>query len=201
MTELEFEKACRGNVAAYPGLYEYAWGYGLYSFTKATSLSGTEDGTETVTDAGANCCCDLSTESFSGGDEGQGPLRCGIFAQPGTLRHESGASYWGIMELSGNLFERCVTIADQDKNGVTTNAGLFDGSHGDGSLSADGYATNATWPGYSGGEVTGALGAGLRGGSWNQSYIFMLVSDRVGAADTYDMRDPTCGFRAIRSLP
>ena len=138
---------------------------------------------------------------FSGGDGGQGPLRCGIFAKSGTTREQAGASYYGIMELSGNLWERCVTVADQDETGTTTNAGTFDGSHGDGALSTNGHATNSTWPGYSGGEVTGALGAGCRGGLWSGNPSSGRVSDRTNAGYADPNRYYFWGVRGVRSAP
>lgn len=199
MTELEFEKACRGDQSVVTD--EFAWGN--TTITAATTINsgthGDEDGTETITNAGANCC--YGGNFFTGGDGAGGPLRCGIFAKSGTTREQAGASYYGIMELSGNLHERCVTVADKDQSATTTNAGQFDGSHGNGSLSADGYATNATWPGYSGGKVTGALGAGERGGWWSTtSANYERVSNRSGAGYT-DPVDNAKGFRGVCSAP
>jgi formylglycine-generating enzyme required for sulfatase activity len=195
MTELEFEKACRGDQSVVTD--EFAWG--TTNITAASTISGTEDGTETITNAGANCCYDDQT--FTGGDGGKGPLRCGIFAKASTTREEAGASYYGIMELSGNLWERCVTVADQDHIGTTTNAGQFDGSHGDGALSSNGHATNAAWPGYSAGEVTGALGIGNRGGFYSTVGNEGRVSDRYTAGYTYAGRAGDWGFRCVRAAP
>src|SRR5205814_1580703 len=50
LTELEYEKVCRGTNP--PVGFEGAWGtsYG----TKGIAISGTEDGTETITNYGAN---------------------------------------------------------------------------------------------------------------------------------------------------
>ena len=194
MTELEFEKACRGDQSVVAD--EFAWG--TTNIAAATTISGTEDGTETVSNADANCC--YGGNFFTGGDGGGGPLRCGIFAKAGTTREQAGASYYGIMEFSGSLHDRCVTVADKDQGSTTTNAGLFDGSPGDGSLSTDGYATNATWPGYSGGKVTGDLGAGHRGGWWSTSDAnYQCVSDREGSGYTHTGADNATGFRCVRS--
>lgn len=197
MTELELEKSCRGDQSVVTD--EFAWGN--TTITAATTISGTEDGTETITTTNANCC--YNNNIFSGGDAGRGPLRCGIFAKSATTRTTSGASYYGIMELSGNLWERCVTVADQDYNSTTTNAGTFDGSHGDGALSSDGYATNSTWPGYNigSGEVTGALGAGFRGGNFSYEAYAERVSDRSNAGNTDTTRLRSYGFRGVRSAP
>lgn len=193
MTELEFEKACRGDQSVVTD--EFAWG--TTNITEATTISGTEDGTETVN---GNCC--YNNKIFISGDEGSGPLRCGVFATATTIREQAGAGYYGVMELSGNVYERCVTVADLDQSSNTTNAGQFDGSHGDGALSTSGYATNSTWPGYDGvGEVKGALGAGFRGGDWSYVESFARVSDRCCAGHTDKSRKANYGFRVVRSAP
>ena len=88
LTELEYEKACRGPLAPVPN--EYAWG--TTSYTAGFTLSGAEDGTETFTDPGANMR--LIIDNITGGDGGQGPVRVGIFATPTTdTRAAAGASY------------------------------------------------------------------------------------------------------------
>ncbi|MBM3237243.1 hypothetical protein FJZ31_13200 [Candidatus Poribacteria bacterium] len=191
MTELEFEKACRRNQSVVTD--EFAWGD--TTITAATTISGTEDGTETITNLGANACYNWVT--FSGGDGVLGPLRCGIFAKAGTNREQAGASYYGIMELSGNMWERCVTIADQDYGGLTTNAGLFNGSHGNGALDASGNADVSTWPDMYG------LGAGFRGGDWigGGAALYLSVSDRSFAGSTIASRGDTDGWRGVRVAP
>jgi formylglycine-generating enzyme required for sulfatase activity len=100
LTELEYEKACRGPLAPVP--YEYVWG--TTSYTPGVTLSGAEDGTETFTDPGANMR--RITDNITGGDGGQGPARVGIFATPTTdTRAAAGASYWGVLNLSDNVGE------------------------------------------------------------------------------------------------
>ena len=119
-----------------------------------------------------------------------GPLRVGIFAASiGTpLRQESGATFYGVMEMSGNLWERPVTI------GHATGR-LFTGTHGDGVLTSSGEADAGTWPG------TDAVGAGFRGGAWFNVSSHLRVSDRLGAASPGANRDISFGFRAVRSAP
>ena len=182
MTELEFEKACRGTLA--PVANEYAWGN--TSITAATTISDTENGTETITNSGANCC--YSAQTFTGGDGGQGPLRCGIFAESATTREQAGASYYGIMELSGNLGEHSVTVGNGTGRGFT-------GVHGNGSLDSNGDANVSNWPG------TDAIGSGFRGGGWDDDASYVRVSDRNYAGDTYASRYYFNGFRCVRSLP
>jgi hypothetical protein len=89
------------------------------------------------------------------------------------------------MELSGNVWERPVTIGN-----VTGRA--FTGTHGDGVLDSNGAANAATWPG------TDAVGAGWRGGSWLNFASYMQVSDRYRAGFSYSNRFNVLGFRAVR---
>ena len=185
LTELEFEKLGRGTAAPVNG--EYAWGSA--SGTAATAISGSEDGTETVS-APANG--HFNNVSLNGGDGSSGPLRAGIFATSSSTRATAGAGFYGHMELSGNLSERCVTVGNAAGRS-------FVGTHGDGSLSLNGAATNSDWPGVSAGEVTGAAGAGYRGGNWFDGSADAWVSDRGTAAQENTGRSNSAGFRAGRS--
>ncbi len=174
MTEMEFEKACRGPLT--PVVNEYAWGTATYK--AITNFFGTDgSGTETALPADANC-------SFAN----MGPVRCGIFATATSGRTASGASYWGIMEMSGCLWERPVTVGN-------TTGRAFTGALGDGKLSAAGDANADCWPG------TDAIGAGHRGGYWYDSSVRLRMSDRVGAAWRIYTRNKQYGFRAARQAP
>jgi formylglycine-generating enzyme required for sulfatase activity len=182
MTELEFEKACRGPQAAVIG--EYAWG-----------TAGIAGSAYTLSNAGAsneriatNYSSTVGNAIFNAtlGTIG-GPVRVGIFAANGlnSGRASAGASYWGIMELSGNLIERPVTIGN-----VTGRA--FTGAHGDGLLASNGDANTGTWPG------TDAFGVGWHGGAWGYPAHNLEVSDRDGATYTNPYRYNELGFRAVR---
>ena len=195
MTELEFEKAARGPL---PSLaYEYAWG--TTTITAAVTLSGAETGgTETITTSNANCVYNNNT--FTNGDGTTGPLRAGILATSTTkTRDTTGGSHYGVMELSGNLWEKTVTIGN-----ATGRAYL--GTHGDGTLtttsSYEGNATNTDWPGIDGTTargVTGATGGGLRGASWYDAGAYPYVSARHSAALTTTSRANTYGGRCVRT--
>lgn len=199
MTEFEFEKACRGPTTVANN--EYAWGN--TTIVAAGAISGTEDGTETITTANANCC--YGDANFNGsGDGGKGPIRCGIFAKSTTNRTLSGSSYYGVMELSGNVWERCVTIGNSD--------GLnFSGTHGDGVLTTSGNATNSDWPGIdsdAANGITGASGSGFRGGAFDSTDTeLLMIADRSWAAKTENKRsDISGGFygyggRCARTAP
>jgi formylglycine-generating enzyme required for sulfatase activity len=183
MTELEYEKACRGNQAAVSD--EYAWGNG--TVTGATGISNGGTNAETFNNAGAN-----ATVANVGGV--QGPLRVGAFAGTATTRAQAGATYYGIMEMSGDLWERVVTIANAEGR-------AFSGLHGNGTLSTAGHATTTAWPGLSSGEVTGATGSGFRGSAWSDPLLYMRVSDRLHAALTFTPRYSHYGFRGVRTSP
>ncbi len=178
MTELEYEKACRGPLD--PVANEYAWGSRIAHAASGVLLNG-GTGMERVTNG--NCCSSSSSGCY--------PLRVGIFAVTNSTRQTSGASYWGIMELSGNVCEQAVTV------GRTTGR-AFTGLHGDGVLTAAGSASVPGWPPSS--------GAGVRGGLWNNGYDLSLrLSDRQEQSRTSiiasSLRTGVTGGRAARSAP
>ena len=175
MTELEFEKACRGSLASVAD--EYAWG--TRNISGAAGVINGGQSSEQATNPGANCNYDGIT---------QGPMRVGAFAGPATNREMAGATYYGMMELSGNQYERAVTIGHAVGRG-------FMGSDGDGQLSANGEATNSDWPPRT------ALGSGFRGGGWNATASNSRVSDRFIAVTTGPNRTDNDGFRCVRFAP
>ncbi|MBF0511360.1 MAG: SUMF1/EgtB/PvdO family nonheme iron enzyme [Candidatus Omnitrophica bacterium] len=199
MTELEFEKMSRGPLVPFAG--EYVWGN--QTVTAASIISGTsEDGKEAITGSGN---ANYNSSTLSGGDTSigpeyiQGPLRGGIFAGANATRTSSGASFYGVMDLGGNLKERVVTIGNSV--GLT-----FTGSEGTGLLnSTSGYEGNANVPGWPGMDanpqngVVGAAGSGFRGGSWNDSANYLRTSDRIEAALTSTDALNTFGGRGVRT--
>ena len=173
MTEMEYEKACRGPGSSFG---EYAWG--STNFSAAQTINKTpEDGTEEISvplDANVNCC----NTTFSGGDGGAGPLRVGIFAKPNsTSRDSTGATYYGIMEMSGNLWEFVVIVSNSNAAGATN---AFDGHWGDGYLDPNGNHNEANWP-ENGGTGTTQTAFGVRGGSWGNNMEYHRVSSRWAA--------------------
>lgn len=123
-----------------------------------------------------------------------GPFRVGSFADAPSTRTNAGAGYYGALDLSGNLWERPVTLGNDTGRGFT-------GTHGDGVLSADGFATNSDWPGYDGDDVTGAEGSGSLSGVWIFSSSYARVADRNFAASGNTARGITFGYRCARSAP
>jgi formylglycine-generating enzyme required for sulfatase activity len=178
MTELEYEKAGRGPEFPVPGAF--AWGTPFVRDANSLVADGTAN--ETVTEAG-----DSITGVASHGYFGpQGPLRCGFNGSAISDRMDTGASFFGLMEFSGNLWEYCVNVS---ASGL-----LFSGSHGDGMLSPSGDANVPDWD---------AGGGGLRGGAWNSgitgAFRDLAISDRFYAGLPVDSRRNTTGGRGVRS--
>lgn len=194
MTELEYEKAARGFANPVPN--EYAWGTASiqtvrYNLNNAGTVNEgiSSNYNSTGTTGNSNHQTSLpSTTSL------QGAMRVGIFAAHAlnTGRVTSGASYWGIMELSGIPWERAVTVGNNTGRNFTA-------LHGDGALSAAGHANVPNWSGS--GEVRNATGSGFRGADWNSTVAYLRVSDRFSAGSSHSVRTWLYGFRGVRSAP
>lgn len=176
MTELEYEKACRGT--AYPVVSEYAWGSTTITAASSSALINDGQPSENFTNANANCVFNFSS-TF-------GPVRCGWAAgtSPGT-RESTGSTYYGIRDMSGNVNELVVfagSIAGR----------TFTAANGDGVLDASG-AANTSWP-----NAVAAYGS--RGGNFNSSFFrYLTVSCRYFANTVSTSRTTTFGFRCVRS--
>lgn len=186
MTELEYEKAGRGP--ATPVANEYAWG--STSITRSNGFTNAGTSNEVTNTTNANIASNNQPNV-------QGPKRAGSFARTISTRVLSGASFWGILDLSGNVWEPVVSI------GHTTGRN-FQGTHGDGQLSADGHADALTWPGMVSGVVTGSVGWGVRGGYWafDPADTARLSSRLFANQENYGTgRLSDWGGRAVRTAP
>jgi formylglycine-generating enzyme required for sulfatase activity len=178
MSELEFERAGRGPQRPVSG--EYAWG--STSIAEATSITNAGLPTEAPGNA-ANCV-------YNSNANVQGPMRVGAVAYGDTTRISGGFGYYGVVDLSGNVWERCVTV------GNSTGRAFEGRYHGNGSLDSSGDANVSTWPG------TNALGSGLRGGDWAQTFANVLkLSNRSVAGSTSTARNSNLGGRGVRVAP
>jgi formylglycine-generating enzyme required for sulfatase activity len=187
MTELEFEKVCRGPEATV--YQQYVWGNtSICNQTYSLLNNGTSLESVYIDNLNGNTLYNatMGTEF--------GPYRCGIFAQGTTNRMLSGATYYGLMDMSGNVEERVVTLGNAEGR-------AFQGTLGDGQLNTLGNATNTDWPGIDAtpaNGVTGALGSGSRGGSLVDAANYLAISFRQHGAFTYTGRNISSGFRAVR---
>ena len=186
MTELEFEKLSRGPVS--PIEKEFAWGSNQAINANTVVESGTPQ--ESVTETAE---APFGLANFGGGQQEeflQGPLRSGFAATATTNRITAGSSYYGVMELSGNVWEAVVNTSAEGLS--------FQGISGDGQLNTKGAANQNSWP--------GSKGSGHRGGAWNSlikndlSYEFrdLAVSDRYYAFLPVSRRNTT-GGRGVRT--
>ena len=190
LTELEFEKMARRPFPESSLRGEYAWNTNA-NFTVATGFQGITAGTKNEKLNGGNVNAD---------NQLKGPVRCGAFASTaGNSQINAGASFWGVLELSGNLSELYYNVNSEGR----LFRGLLDKHHGDGKLSASGASDvdNSYWP-----EVPGAFA--LRGGSYADGQERMCISDRernMGAYGTTtelnSLKDSTVTFRLGRTAP
>ena len=190
LTELEFEKMARRPFPESSLRGEYAWNTNA-NFTIATGFQGITAGTKNEKLSGGN---------VNAGNQLKGPVRCGAFASTaGNSQINAGASFWGVLELSGNLSELYYNVNSEGR----LFRGLLNKHHGDGKLSASGASDvdNSYWP-----EVPGAFA--LRGGSYADDQERMCISDRernMGAYGTTtelnSLKDSTVTFRLGRTAP
>lgn len=167
MTETEFEKISRGP--NYPVTGEYAWG--TSTITDVTGLN--TDGT--ATEKNSNAASVGTGLANYNNDVILGPMRCGFASGSATDRLQSGAGYYGVMELSGNIGELCVNLYDAVGRSFTT-------AHGDGLLTGSpsaGYADVGAWPSTS----SGYAGVIFKGGGFSEGYTYLRVSDRYAYYD------------------
>lgn len=187
MTELEFEKACRGPV--YPVASEYAWGTALvagsaYTFSNNNNADEAIAANYSIAANTGNAITPTTVGSLGG------PARSGIFAAHGSNngRLTSGATYYGIMEMSGNTTEMAVSL-------ITANGRLFNGLNGDGILSLSGTFNTANWCSSAdyisrGGNLRSTAGL-------VSSRSFFVGSQGVSVTnDSY-----THGIRGVRTAP
>ncbi|MBN2681222.1 MAG: SUMF1/EgtB/PvdO family nonheme iron enzyme [Bacteroidales bacterium] len=177
MTELEYEKACRGTLSAVAN--EYAWGSS--SIAKATGISNSGANNETASNVGANAASDNHASV-------QGPMRAGNFGQGVSTRVGVGATFYGIMEMSGNNWERAISVGN-------TKGREFTGTHGNGELNATGNADVSNWPG------SDAIGANSRGGYWRAPASYLRVSDRYYGSFGLNIHHNSDGSRGVRIAP
>ncbi len=175
MTELEFEKACRGRSVYVPN--EYAWGTTL--IVDANTL--TNDGT--ATESVSNAVPAGSGIANYGNTTVLGPLRTGFAGTGATNRHQIGATYYGICEMSGNLWEFCVSAGSAAGRAFTP-------AHGNGNITPVGLWDVPGW--------VAAAGNAVRGGGWSANATELQISDRVNGIYSNNARSGSVGGRGVR---
>jgi len=177
LSELEFEKLSRGNLPVVKG--EFVWGTPYVLDANTLENDGTSF--EKVSEIG-NDTIGLANHGYDGL---QGALRCGFAASDSSNRAQSGSSFYGAKELSGNVWEAFVSA---------TNI-AFTNENGDGKIDEDGFSDINYW------NPISADGTILRGGAWGSgiyevgNWRDLAVSDRYYFYLKADTRRNTTGGR------
>ncbi len=141
ITELEYEKACRGTGT--PVENDFPWG------------TSNDDIISRFYDKEGNFII-------------QDPMKEGDLSD--STKDIIGASFYWVMDLNKGLWERCVTVGND-------NGRSFKGTHGDGLLGGYyGTSTNLDWPN----GLDGSSGLGYRGGGTYQFGMIGSPDGRVG---------------------
>ena len=172
MSEFEYEKACRGGNNT-PSPLEYAWG----NTTIAQVATPTAQGTATETWGSGNA-------AFNGPT---GVIRCGALATATSTRTSSGATFYGIMEMSGNTAE--FTVYAGNVQGRT-----YTGLHGDGNLTATAEANTANWP-----STANNLSVTTRGGGTSSVTSLLQTCDRSQGGIDFNSGLVVYGGRGVRT--
>jgi formylglycine-generating enzyme required for sulfatase activity len=187
MSELEYEKACRGSGPSSPD--ELAWG-NPYITNLAYNFVNSGQPTERITNPAVGT--GNAIYSFSNGGV-SAPRRCGVISASAInkTRQETGGSYYGVMEMSGNVWEPVITTGNAEGR-------QFTGLHGNGVINSSGNATVGTsWPSV--GIPPIADGSGLRGGSWSNTLYRICVSNRDLVNFDVASRFSDVGGRLVRT--
>lgn len=194
LSELEYEKmghqtidSVSGDVPTFP-IKGYAWGNATAKLPSGNSFSSAGKEAE-----------QLSSANLNAGGVVAGPTRVGSFSTTsGTDAQKTGSSYYGVMELSGNLAE---IYYRSEPGKVILHQSLL--SHG------KGYLTNGDMPtdlnAYWGDPTNSTYGESLilRGGSFAGIAERARFADRGetnGYANSVNRKDSTVTFRLGHSL-
>ena len=191
MTELEFEKACRGPLK--PVADEYPWGTtGIAGMDLAAGgkyvLTNFNQETESIRWVGGNGPDATRGNAFFAGNNVAlgGPTRVGIFATPESDRVTAGATYWGILDMAGSVPEKSVPVGEAACR-------AFSGAHGEGGA--------APWGGIVLGERGGGYPTGFSGHSpaWGRLDLFRISSRANARTHLNSAGDIFDGMRCVRT--
>lgn len=151
MTEFEFEKACRGTV--YPVVNEYAWGTTDFLGFNSKNITDRFKSTEVLSGTGLGMGNVISNINY----------RVGIAATATSTRVNAGATYYGILDMTGGMGERVVGFHGEDWSAFSS------ANHGDGNLTSEAFFNVTGW-------TENMLGS--RGFSWNNQWEGFSISNR-----------------------
>jgi formylglycine-generating enzyme required for sulfatase activity len=201
MTELELEKAGRGTLPAV--LNEYAWGSSSLHATTYAALVNPGAGSELPSSPSTTAGNSLYSATSAGIG---GPMRVGAFATATSSRVTAGASYYGIMELSGNVWEVVASVGHVAGRSYT-------GVHGNGALTTAGFADVDFWPGSGGNGTlttpntppntgsTSYAGMMFRAGSFQDGGFLRLSDRQYPGWNNLGTRDNRMGGRGVHTAP
>ncbi len=185
LSELEFEKACRGFAESQRG--EMVWGS-----TEAQDANSPVQDAETNETVREKATSEYGLASFHSGlsiAQLQGPLRVGFGGSSTSNRLQAGASFFGLREMSGNLWELCASPNDKGLGFLPQNG---NGRLQKGEADAWSIGEAADWLRW-------------RGGSWNSfmyevgSFRDLSISARFYANLRPAERRPSAGGRGALS--
>jgi formylglycine-generating enzyme required for sulfatase activity len=179
MTEFEFEKACRGPV--YPVVNESSWGSTDYLAFNNFTVNNRLTSSETLSGTGLGMANIQTNMNY----------RVGISATATSNRVKAGATYYGILDMTGGMLECVVGFHNTDYSTFST-------TNGDGNITSLGFSDVVGWN-----EVI----IGARGASWRREQNSRPISARgwnqhwQPTRDTYNEPDwADFGGRGVRSF-
>ncbi|MDE5639465.1 MAG: formylglycine-generating enzyme family protein, partial [Odoribacter sp.] len=174
MSELEYERACRAPFPQDPVAGEYPWN----SNTGVSRVTGLSAGGK-ETEVASNSTCNVNSGNGLTGSN-QGPVRCGLFARSTSSQTAAGATYWGVMEMAGNVRELVAAVSHTSLSRTTNGGGTF---------------STSAW------TSTPTL-FGLRGGGFSGADSLLRTSNRseMTAVASVADRNNSVGFRLTRTL-
>lgn len=190
MTELEYEKVCRGaGQARVAG--EYPWGTTELNFVYGSGLINSLKPNEGYNTAVNGLCNILATSGYTTVTFAQ-PVKVGFSATGTSGRASSGSAFYGAKEMAGNIHELVVN--------ATGTGATFTGTLGDGTILANGDSDVVNWPNAS------STGVGLKGGSYASNVggysgngsTYAKVSYRGIVANGMATRSGDTGGRGVR---
>jgi hypothetical protein len=111
-------------------------------------------------------------------------LRCGWAGSAPATRENTGCTFYGIANMSDNLFEITISVASSDGRLLERT------NHGDGNLTSNGDHDATTW-------TTNASAFQKRGAAYNTFCYGIAYRNVLGVSGT---RNSAEGFRCVRTF-